>query len=73
MMLLPETCPVCNCYRVQPVLDEMRISASRNGEAHDVGGLLAFACEDKAHIFFVRVADLESAPTEKRIVTGQSS
>jgi len=48
----------------------MCISASRNGEVRDVDGLLAFACEDKAHIFFVRISDLESA---KRKAPNQGS
>jgi hypothetical protein len=62
MARLPETCPVCNCYRVRPVLDEMRISASSDGEARNVGGLAAFTCEDKAHIFFVRASDWNPPP-----------
>ncbi|HZD95903.1 MAG TPA: hypothetical protein VE133_16705 [Candidatus Sulfotelmatobacter sp.] len=59
-MLLLLNCPICGKSSVEPILQTVKILARYERFKGDIGGLRAYRCRDEGHIFFVRLADLQS-------------
>ena len=58
-------CPVCYCFEVNRLLNDVRITAEVDGTLRSIGGLLLFICQ-QGHIFFVRQTDVETASLTAR-------
>jgi hypothetical protein len=58
-MLQPVKCPVCGTSTVEPVLQNVKVTAQYELHEGDIGGLKVYRCTELGHIFFVRTADLE--------------
>jgi hypothetical protein len=56
----PHSCPICSRLTLQPLFDNVRITAELDHELRNVGGLAAFMCTENGHIFFVMQKDLEN-------------
>lgn len=59
-MLIPEACPICLHEPVERLLDEFKLTAAIGNHVSVVGGLLAYRCVPKGHIFFLRQYDIET-------------
>jgi hypothetical protein len=56
-----QSCPICNCQQIIPLLEHFRISAQIGEDSLDVQGLWGFVCQAQGHIFFVRISDVKNA------------
>jgi hypothetical protein len=61
IMMMPLKCPVCGNLSIEPVLEEVKVTAEYESFAGDIGGLKVYRCMDLGHIFFVRITDLNDA------------
>ena len=63
---VPYACPICGRLTLRSLLDKVEITAKMDHEIRDVGGLSAFMCTEKGHIFFVMQKDIESESSSGR-------
>ena len=61
-----QSCPICNCLQIIPLLEHFRVSAQVGEDSLDVQGLWGFVCEAQGHIFFVRISDVKKAQRSGR-------
>lgn len=61
IMMVPLKCPVCGNLSIEPVLEEVKVTAEYESFAGDIGGLKVYRCTERGHIFFVRISDLGDA------------
>jgi hypothetical protein len=52
-------CPICGQVEIEPVLDQIKVTASYDGFQGQIGALLILRCKGEGHIFFVRAADIQ--------------
>jgi hypothetical protein len=52
-------CPLCGRSEVEPVLDEITVTARYDEFEGSIGGLLVLRCKIEGHIFFVRKSDMQ--------------
>jgi hypothetical protein len=52
-------CPLCTRAELERLLERVTITAKIDRE-NTAGGILAYRCTENGHIFFVRVADVET-------------
>ncbi len=57
--MIPTCCPVCGATTIERILPTLEVLV-RDAGVHEVGGLYSYRCLSGGHIFFVRVADLDS-------------
>ncbi len=53
-------CPVCGSHGIKQVLDEYRLTATKNGSENVVTAFVAFQCVLNGHVFLVRPVDAQS-------------
>ena len=60
---IPGRCPICGGGPLKPLpLDNVvSVSVMRNGERQQVGGLMAYVCSQRGHVFFVMAKDVQAA------------
>lgn len=51
-------CPLCGRSEIEPVLDEVTVTASYDDFQGHIGALVVLRCAVEGHIFFLRKADL---------------
>ena len=54
-------CPVCGETQIEPVLENVTVTATYDEFAGPIGALTVLRCQVYGHIFFVRQADLQIA------------
>lgn len=59
---IPGRCPICGGTPLKPLpLDyAVSVSVTKNGERQHVGGLVAYVCSHRGHVFFVMAKDVQS-------------
>jgi hypothetical protein len=55
----PVKCPVCGRSEIEPVLDQVTVTARYDNFEGPIGGLVVLRCKVEGHIFFVRKADVQ--------------
>lgn len=58
-MSAPVACPICGLHTLKQLFDDVRLSAELDHDLRNVGGLAAYMCTERSHIFFVLKKDLE--------------
>lgn len=54
-------CPLCGRSEIEPVLDEVTVTAAYDDFEGQIGALVVLRCTEEGHIFFLRKADLQVA------------
>lgn len=59
---IPGRCPICGGGPLKPLpLDyAVSVSVTKHGEKQHVGGLVAYVCAERGHVFFVMTKDVGS-------------
>jgi hypothetical protein len=55
---------------VEPLFDDIEITANMNHQLRNVGGLEGFMCTENHHIFFVMKKDIETESASGWAATG---
>jgi hypothetical protein len=66
----PYSCPICGRLILEPLFDDIQITANTSHEQRNVGGLEGFMCTENRHIFFVMKKDIEKKSDTGWAATG---
>jgi hypothetical protein len=58
-VILRGSCPICGKGPLQPLPVGYKILAIKPNQRQPVGGLMAYSCAEKGHVFFVMAKDME--------------
>ncbi|MFL6439731.1 MAG: hypothetical protein ACJ71Q_19320 [Terriglobales bacterium] len=57
--LRPGKCPICGGEPLRQLPVGYKMFVEKFHQKEPIGGLLAYQCVEKGHVFFVRASDLE--------------
>ena len=57
---IPGKCPLCAGGSLTPLALDYRVSVAKYGQQQSIGGLLAYMCAQRGHVFFVMAKDVQN-------------